>query len=266
MSPESELQNGRRSFVKLAGRSSLFFPWARGASPRPWPPLPPESSLPLREIGTIISTPALAYVLSSTAAASTPISPPRWSFPRCARPRKRPPTSSSTYMSCARVGGCQRRVGAEYGIVTCGSAGSISAAVAGCITGSDPKNIYQLPDTTGIKAEVIIMGGRSAWDSCIRLTGARLIVAPTVNDLNSAITSQTAMIYTAWQDDDRINQILKISKPAGVPSWSTGRRHPPVLQLHALRQARRRPLLFQRRQGLMGPQVSGLLLRPQGPH
>jgi hypothetical protein len=47
--------------------------------------------------------------------------------------------------------------------------------------------------------------------------GAEYDMAPTVNDLHSAVASQTAMIYTTWHDDDRINQILKISKPAGVP-------------------------------------------------
>ena len=88
--------------------------------------------------------------------------------------------------------------GAESGMVTSGSAGAIASATAGCIAGSDPKNIYQLPDTTGMKGEVIILGGRTPWDSCIRLTGAKLIVAPTVNDLSAALTSQTAMVYTTW--------------------------------------------------------------------
>ncbi len=86
--------------------------------------------------------------------------------------------------------------GAEYGMITSGSAGSIAMATAACIAGKDPKNIYQLPDTTGMKGEVVIMGGRSPWDSSIRLTGAKLIVAPTVNDLKTAMNSNTAMIYT----------------------------------------------------------------------
>ena len=106
--------------------------------------------------------------------------------------------------------------GAEDGMVTSGSAGAISSATAGCIAGTDPKNIYQLPDTTGMKGEVIILGGRSAFDSAIRLTGARVIVARTVNDLPATITSQTAMVYTTW-GDDRLPEILKITKPAGVP-------------------------------------------------
>ena len=87
----------------------------------------------------------------------------------------------------------------------------------GCIAGSDPKNIYQLPDTTGMKGEVIILGGRTPWDSCIRLTGAKLIVVPTVNDLPAALTSQTAMVYTTWGENEVVQSILKITKPAGVP-------------------------------------------------
>src|ERR1700723_3583863 len=45
--------------------------------------------------------------------------------------------------------------GAESGMVTSGSAGAIACATAGCIAGSDPKNIYPLPDTPGGETEVI---------------------------------------------------------------------------------------------------------------
>ncbi|MGB2605082.1 MAG: hypothetical protein WBC78_15905, partial [Candidatus Sulfotelmatobacter sp.] len=54
--------------------------------------------------------------------------------------------------------------GAESGIVTSGAAGAMSAATAACIAGSDDKYIWQLPDTTGLKHEVIMVGGRSAFD------------------------------------------------------------------------------------------------------
>jgi seryl-tRNA(Sec) selenium transferase len=59
--------------------------------------------------------------------------------------------------------------GAESGIVTSGAAGAMAAATAACIAGSDDKYIWQLPDTTGLKHEVIMVGGRSAFDSAIRL-------------------------------------------------------------------------------------------------
>jgi uncharacterized pyridoxal phosphate-dependent enzyme len=151
--------------------------------------------------------------------------------------------------------------GAESGMITSGSAGSIACATAGCIAGSDPRNIYQLPDTTGMKGEVIIMGGRSVWDSCIRLTGAKLIVAPTVNDLHAAITPQTAMIYTTWHDDDRITQMLKTSKPAGVPLMvDQAAGIPPYSNFTRYAKLGVDLFCFSGGKGLMGPQVSGLLL------
>src|ERR1700720_2048803 len=67
--------------------------------------------------------------------------------------------------------------GAESGIITSGSAGAMAAATAACMAGSDDKYIWQLPDTTGMKHEVVMAGGRSAFDSAIRLTGAKLVLA-----------------------------------------------------------------------------------------
>src|SRR6201984_2296092 len=66
--------------------------------------------------------------------------------------------------------------GAEAGMVTSGAAGAMASAAAACMAGSDPKNIWQLPDTTGLKNEVIMVGGRSAFDNAIRLTGAKLLL------------------------------------------------------------------------------------------
>jgi hypothetical protein len=48
--------------------------------------------------------------------------------------------------------------GAEDGMVTSGSAGAKASAAAGCMAGTDPKRIYQLPDTTGMKAR------SSSWE------------------------------------------------------------------------------------------------------
>src|SRR5437763_13038417 len=86
--------------------------------------------------------------------------------------------------------------GAESGMVTSGAAGAMAAATAGCIAGNDPAKIWQLPDTTGLKHEVVMFGGRSAFDSAIRLAGAKLVLAGTHGDLQSSIGPNTAMIYT----------------------------------------------------------------------
>ena len=107
--------------------------------------------------------------------------------------------------------------GAEDGMITDGAAAAISSATAACIAGSDPNNIMQLPDTTGMKNEVITLGGAGAFSDCITLCGAKLVIARTIEELPNAITPKTAMVYVDWQDYERIANVLKITKPAGVP-------------------------------------------------
>src|SRR5437762_7490752 len=82
--------------------------------------------------------------------------------------------------------------GAESGMVSSGAAGAIASATAGCMAGTDPTKIWQLPDTTGLKNEVIMSGGRSAFDSAVRLTGAKLVVAHTLGEVEAAIRPSTA--------------------------------------------------------------------------
>ena len=53
--------------------------------------------------------------------------------------------------------------GAESGMVTSGAAGAMAGATAACIAGSDPARIWQLPDTTGLRHEVVMVGGRRAF-------------------------------------------------------------------------------------------------------
>jgi L-seryl-tRNA(Ser) seleniumtransferase len=75
-----------------------------------------------------------------------------------------------------------RLTGAEAGFVTaCASAG-ITLAVAGCMTGADLGRIEQLPDTTGMKDEVVIQLGHMVGygapvEQAIRLAGAKVVPA-----------------------------------------------------------------------------------------
>src|ERR1700733_12177350 len=43
--------------------------------------------------------------------------------------------------------------GAESGMITSGVAGAMAVATAGCIAGTDPDKVWQLPDTQGLKNE-----------------------------------------------------------------------------------------------------------------
>ena len=106
--------------------------------------------------------------------------------------------------------------GAESGIVTAGAAAAMSQAVAGCIAGSDPEKVWQLPDTTGMNDQIVMLGGRNPFDNALRLAGGKLVIAAGLADLAAAITPKTALVYTTFRDE-RVQEALKITKAAGVP-------------------------------------------------
>src|SRR5436853_743965 len=106
--------------------------------------------------------------------------------------------------------------GAESGIVTSGAAGAMAAATAACMAGADDKHIWQLPDTTGLKHEVIMVGGRSAFDSAIRLTGAKLVLVYSPEELTNALGENTAMIYTT-DLGEKLQKELAVAKDHETP-------------------------------------------------
>src|SRR5579862_3847922 len=67
--------------------------------------------------------------------------------------------------------------GAEAGMVTSGAAAALAVGTAACIAGTDPAKVWQLPDTTGMKHEVVMFGGRISFDNAIRSVGGKLVVA-----------------------------------------------------------------------------------------
>ena len=60
--------------------------------------------------------------------------------------------------------------------MTSGGAGSILLATAACVTGKDPEKIRRIPDTTGMKNEVIMVRQhRRGFDHACRTVGARIV-------------------------------------------------------------------------------------------
>src|SRR5450631_1468641 len=150
--------------------------------------------------------------------------------------------------------------GAESGMITSGAAGAMAAATAGCMAGTDDKNIWQLPDTTGLKHEVIMVGGRSAFDSAIRLTGAKLVLTYSSEELANAINENTAMIYTT-DLGDKLQNDLSIAKEHKVPMLlDDAAGIPPADNAKLYARMGIDLYCFSGGKGLCGPQCSGLLL------
>jgi uncharacterized pyridoxal phosphate-dependent enzyme len=150
--------------------------------------------------------------------------------------------------------------GAESGIVTSGSAGAMAAATAGCMAGTDDKYIWQLPDTTGLKHEVVMVGGRSAFDSAIRLTGAKLVLVYSAEELANAINENTAMIYTT-DLGEKLQKNLAVAKEHKVPMLlDDAAGIPPADNAKLYAKMGIDLYCFSGGKGLRGPQCSGLLL------
>jgi uncharacterized pyridoxal phosphate-dependent enzyme len=150
--------------------------------------------------------------------------------------------------------------GAESGLITSGAAGALAASTAACMAGSDPQKIWQLPDTTGMKHEVIMVGGRSAFDSAIRLTGAKLILVEGPDQIANVITDNTAMIYTT-DLGDKLTRELAIAKDHKVPMLlDDAAGIPPADNLKLYAQMKIDLYTFSGGKGLQGPQCSGVLL------
>jgi uncharacterized pyridoxal phosphate-dependent enzyme len=150
--------------------------------------------------------------------------------------------------------------GAESGLITSGAAGAMAASAAACMAGSDPQKIWQLPDTTGLKHEVIMVGGRSAFDNAIRLTGAKLVLVETAEEIANAITANTAMIYTTDLGDKLVREVA-ISKEHNVPMLlDDAAGIPPADNLKLYANMKIDLYTFSGGKGLQGPQCSGVLL------
>jgi len=150
--------------------------------------------------------------------------------------------------------------GAESGLITSGAAGAMAAATASCIAGSDAKKIWQLPDVTGLKHEVIMVGGRSAFDSAIRLTGAKLVLVEKADDIANAVSEKTAMIYTTSLGD-KLSREASVAKAHNVPLLlDDAAGIPPIDNIKLYAKMKLDLYTFSGGKGLRGPQCSGVLL------
>jgi len=118
--------------------------------------------------------------------------------------------------------------GAEAAYVTSGAAAALILGTAACMVGNDSAKMRQLPDTTGMKSEVIIQKNqRYSYDRCVEIPGAKFVEvggASKTNpeDIEKAITSKTAAIHYGVSAGRRegvvpLEKVIRIAKRHGVP-------------------------------------------------
>jgi D-glucosaminate-6-phosphate ammonia-lyase len=156
--------------------------------------------------------------------------------------------------------------GAEAALVTAGAANALSLATAACVAGKDPEKIRRIPDTAGMKNEVIVQKThRVGYDHAIRAAGTRLIEVESREQLEKAIGEKTAMMFFLNYADPRgqvkRKEFVEIGKKAGIPTLLDAAADlPPVDRLSEYVRLGFDLVAFSGGKGLRGPQCSGLLL------
>jgi len=81
-------------------------------------------------------------------------------------------------------------VGSESAMVTSGCFAALVLGIASCITGDDREKIGRLPDTTGLKNEILLQKRqRYHYDRCITVPGGKMVE---VGDANGTTAAQLA--------------------------------------------------------------------------
>lgn len=155
---------------------------------------------------------------------------------------------------------------AEAAVVTSGAAGALTIGTAACVAGDNPEFITHLPDTTGMKNEVIIQKlHRYGYDHAVRNCGIKLVEVETAEDLERAVNPKTAMMLFYNNNDPvgkiRAAEFVELGKKHKVPTFNDASADvPPVGNLTKYIGMGFDLVTYSGGKGLCGPQSAGLLV------
>jgi L-seryl-tRNA(Ser) seleniumtransferase len=152
----------------------------------------------------------------------------------------------------------------EWGLVTNGCAAALCQITAACVAGTDPEKMARLPDTTGMKNEVIVQSNhRHTYDHAVRMVGVRLIEVNTRADIEAAIGERTAMLLVFGDAAERgqisVKEMATIGHAHGVPTLVDAAAERPDVPNWYLAQGAD-AVAYSGGKCLRGPQAGGLVL------
>ena len=152
----------------------------------------------------------------------------------------------------------------QWGIVTSGCAAALCQVTAACVAGLDPEKMKRLPDTSGMKNQVITQPShRHVYDHAIRMVGVEFIQVQTEDEMRSAICDNTAMLAIFGDAADRgeiaVETVTRIGREHGVCSFVDAAAERPDVPNAYLREGAD-VVAYSGGKCLRGPQASGLVL------
>ncbi len=165
-----------------------------------------------------------------------------------------------------------RMLGAEAAFVTAGASSGLILQAAACIAGDDPAKITRLPDTAGMKNEIVIQRAhRFAYDQAYRVAGGTLVEIGLARrtqpfELEQAITDRTAAVahlispFTSPPGVLTLPQVIEIAHRRGVPVIvDAASMLPPRENLTKFLRMGADLVSFSGGKGIRGPQSTGIL-------
>ncbi len=152
----------------------------------------------------------------------------------------------------------------EWGLITNGCAAALCQVTAACVAGADPEKITRLPDTTGMKNEVIVqLSHRHGYEHAVRMTGVRMIEVKNRAELETAIGERTAMLLlfgdAAERGEISVGDTVRIGRENGVPTFVDAAAERPDVPNWYLAEGAD-VVAYSGGKCLRGPQASGLVL------
>ena len=163
-----------------------------------------------------------------------------------------------------------RLTGAEAGLVTAGASAGMLLQAAAVMAGGDPANVRSLPDTTGMKNEIVIhRAHRVGEDRNYLAAGAKFVEIGNSAmahewELEAAITENTAAVAYVFGPPRRgavsLSRTVEIAHARGVPVIvDAAAMLPPPENLKRYVDMGADMVTFSGGKGLRGPQSTGIL-------
>ena len=155
---------------------------------------------------------------------------------------------------------------AEAATVTAGCWSALVLGTAGVLTGMDMKKVAQLPNVTGMKAEVIVKKGHNiGYVHSLTNTGAKIIEIETVQELEKAINEKTAMMWflnsNAPMGKIQHEEWVAIAKKHKIPTMiDMAADVPPVSNLWKYNELGFDLVCISGGKAMCGPQSAGILM------
>ncbi|NLI21703.1 MAG: aminotransferase class V-fold PLP-dependent enzyme [Clostridiales bacterium] len=163
-------------------------------------------------------------------------------------------------------------VGAEACCITCGAAAGLAISTAACIARDNDAHRLQLPDTTGLRNEVLVLKcHRILYDQALLLAGARFMEVGRTSgalpaQVESAISERTAAFFYASEAEPMrgsipLEEIAPLMKEHGIPVIvDAAAELPPKANLTRFLERGADLVVFSGGKEIRGPQSSGLIL------